>query len=214
MFLVSRIINALLSSYVTWVRARYGFGYSGTVMQSQLVCSGCRTLLLYPRGATNVRCAMCNTITSVPPPGMDMSQLVCAGCRTLLMYPRGAASVRCSCCNTVNLGRETNQVAHVECGRCRTTLMYPYGAPSVKCAVCHFITNIGSTSQTHNQTVVIENPMSMDESGKLRNPELSVKLRVLQSGVGYRCLTAKAIVFVLVVPGDDDQTLICVEYGV
>ncbi|XP_031500045.1 protein LOL3 [Nymphaea colorata] len=162
-------------------------------MQSQLVCSGCRTLLLYPRGATNVRCAMCNTITSVPPPGMDMSQLVCAGCRTLLMYPRGAASVRCSCCNTVNLAREANQVAHVECGRCRTTLMYPYGAPSVKCAVCHFITNIGmnaipvpipthgtygpmptptrptmtSTSQTHNQTVVVENPMSMDESGKL-----------------------------------------------
>lgn len=39
-------------------------------MQSQLVCSGCRNILLYPRGATNVCCAVCNAITSVPPPGM------------------------------------------------------------------------------------------------------------------------------------------------
>lgn len=38
-------------------------------MQSQLVCSGCRSILLYPRGATNVCCALCNIITPVPPPG-------------------------------------------------------------------------------------------------------------------------------------------------
>lgn len=35
-------------------------------MQSQLVCSGCRNMLLYPRGAPNVRCAICNTITPGP----------------------------------------------------------------------------------------------------------------------------------------------------
>jgi hypothetical protein len=72
--------------------------------------------------------------------------------------------------------------------------MYPYGAPSVKCAVCHYITNINmsngrlpipvqrpngttnsgtlpstSTSmpQSQSQTVVVENPMSVDSSGKL-----------------------------------------------
>ncbi|XP_012459193.2 uncharacterized protein LOC105779805 isoform X2 [Gossypium raimondii] len=32
-------------------------------MQSQLICSGCRSILLYPRGATSVCCALCNTIT-------------------------------------------------------------------------------------------------------------------------------------------------------
>ncbi|MFQ6644437.1 hypothetical protein Gotur_018462 [Gossypium turneri] len=37
-------------------------------MQSQLICSGCRSILLYPRGATSVCCALCNTIT---PPGRD-----------------------------------------------------------------------------------------------------------------------------------------------
>ncbi|PIA39791.1 hypothetical protein AQUCO_02600333v1 [Aquilegia coerulea] len=164
-------------------------------MQSQLVCSGCRSVLLYPRGAANVCCAICSTITSVPPPGMEMSQIICGGCRTLLMYSRGATSVRCSCCHTINLARQaSNQVAHVNCGQCNTTLMYPYGAPSVKCAVCNYITNIGmgnmrvptplhrpngatmpvpmpstSTSlpHTYSQTVVVENPMSVDESGKL-----------------------------------------------
>ncbi|XP_026395616.1 protein LOL2-like [Papaver somniferum] len=173
-------------------------------MQSQLVCSGCRSVLLYPRGAANVCCAICNTITAptVPPPGMDMSQLTCGGCRTLLMYARGATSVRCSCCHTINLARPPapapapNPVAHVNCGRCHITLMYPYGAPSVKCAVCQYVTSTGmsaptpnsngqvnrpnwssttptpmpSTSaamRTHSQTVVVENPMSVDESGKL-----------------------------------------------
>ncbi|MBA0584264.1 hypothetical protein Gorai_015086 [Gossypium raimondii] len=37
--------------------------------QSQLVCSGCRNLLMYPAGATSVCCAVCNAITAVPPPG-------------------------------------------------------------------------------------------------------------------------------------------------
>lgn len=35
-------------------------------MQSQLVCSGCRNMLLYPRGAPSVRCAVCQTITPGP----------------------------------------------------------------------------------------------------------------------------------------------------
>uniref|UniRef100_A0A7N0U021 Zinc finger LSD1-type domain-containing protein n=1 Tax=Kalanchoe fedtschenkoi TaxID=63787 RepID=A0A7N0U021_KALFE len=164
-------------------------------MQSQLMCSSCRSILLYPRGATNVCCAICRAITSVPPPGMEMAQLICGGCRTLLMYTRGATSIRCSCCHTVNLAPTSNQVAHVNCGNCRTTLMYPYGAPSVKCAICQYVTNVGtsdgrvpipvsrpnevsassSASSTstqamphiQNQTVVVENPMSVDESGKL-----------------------------------------------
>ncbi|GMI91999.1 hypothetical protein HRI_002869200 [Hibiscus trionum] len=118
--------------------------------------------------------------------GMEMAQLICGGCRTLLMYTRGATSVRCSCCNTVNLATApSNQIAHVNCGHCRTTLMYPYGAPSVKCAVCQYVTNVGmgnvrvplpasrpnatgtTPSTSTSQTVVVENPMSVDESGKL-----------------------------------------------
>nr|KJB68465.1 hypothetical protein B456_010G246900 [Gossypium raimondii] len=83
-----------------------------------------------------------------------------------------------------------HQISHITCGHCRTTLMYPYGAPSVKCAVCQYVTNVGmgnvrvplpvnrpngkaatgsmaTPSASPSQTVVVENPMSVDESGKL-----------------------------------------------
>ncbi|RWW68244.1 hypothetical protein BHE74_00024246, partial [Ensete ventricosum] len=85
--------------------------------QSQLVCSGCRNLLLYPQGAKSVCCAVCRAVTTVPPPemfefaaGTEMAQLICGGCHTLLMYIRGASSVQCSCCHTVNLALEGKQV--------------------------------------------------------------------------------------------------------
>ncbi|GAU24828.1 hypothetical protein TSUD_157410 [Trifolium subterraneum] len=119
--------------------------------QSQLVCSGCRNLLMYPVGATSVCCAVCNAVTAVPPPGTEMAQLVCGGCHTLLMYIRGATSVQCSCCHTVNLALEANQVAHVNCGNCRMLLMYQYGARSVKCAVCNFVTSVGASASTTEQ---------------------------------------------------------------
>ncbi|XP_018480681.2 protein LSD1 [Raphanus sativus] len=157
-------------------------------MQEQLVCRGCRTTLMYPRGATNVCCALCRTIS--PPQGMDMARIVCCGCGIMLMYTRSATSVRCSCCHTLNLvPAPSNQTARINCGHCRIILMYPYGASSVKCAVCQYVTNVNmsngraplsmnrpnltaspstrvpSTSTT--QTVVVENPMSLNESGKL-----------------------------------------------
>ncbi|GAB2280912.1 hypothetical protein Dimus_015529 [Dionaea muscipula] len=158
-------------------------------MQSQLVCSGCRSLLLYPRDATNVRCAVCNMITPVQP----TDQIICRGCQTLLMYARGATSVSCLCCNMLNL--VPPPVATISCASCHTALMYPAGASSVKCAVCQYITPVGAASaimpfpvfmpngtatmssappptwapisHPQTQTVVVENPMSLDESGKL-----------------------------------------------
>eukprot|EP00898_Chlorokybus_atmophyticus_P001227 jgi/Chlat1/2104/Chrsp17S02697 len=127
--------------------------------QSQIICNGCRTLLVYPQGASNVRCALCNSITAVPPSGTDMAQLVCGGCRTLLMYMRGATSVQCSCCNTVNIAMHANQIAHINCGGCGMTLMYAYGAQSVKCAVCNSITHVTAPvpprMPMHGQTMAV-----------------------------------------------------------
>ncbi|GFP97457.1 protein lsd1 [Phtheirospermum japonicum] len=79
---------------------------------AQLICGGCRTLLMYTRGATSVRCSCCHTVNLVP----DSTFLL-----SCLLAPN---------------------VAHINCGNCHTTLMYPYGAPSVKCAVCQYITNV------------------------------------------------------------------------
>lgn len=61
------------------------------------------------------------------------------------------------------------------------TLMYAYGAQSVKCAVCQFVTSVGVAAarmplpmqrpqySQPSQMVVVENPMTLDESGKLVN---------------------------------------------
>ncbi|KAK3006738.1 hypothetical protein RJ639_016089 [Escallonia herrerae] len=135
---------------------------------SQLICGGCRTLLMHARGATSVRCSCCHTVNLVPEKA-----------------------------NTENADPGApvpHNLAHVNCGNCHTMLMYPYGAQSVKCAVCQHVTNVhmgntrvpipshrpsgASTStpippsstarpRTQSQTVVVQNPMSVDESGKL-----------------------------------------------
>ena len=41
---------------------------------AQLICGGCRTLLMYTRSADTVRCSCCNTVNLVRP-GTD----VCVG---------------------------------------------------------------------------------------------------------------------------------------
>ena len=69
-----------------------------------------------------------------------------------------------------------NQIAHINCGGCGVTLMYAYGAQSVKCAMCNVVTQVqhalaGGGHQPppapqRTQTVVVENPPSLDENGK------------------------------------------------
>ncbi|KAG7011533.1 Protein LOL1 [Cucurbita argyrosperma subsp. argyrosperma] len=177
--LISRFLFPWESSWY-YQCLKCGFCWS-LATQSQLVCSGCRNLLLYPVGATSVCCAVCNAVTAVPPPGTEMAQLVCGGCHTLLMYIRGATSVQCSCCHTVNLAleapimnisilcslrtyiriRSSNDclgmqtlVAHVSCGNCRMLLMYQYGARSVKCAVCNFVTSIDDNKCDRSKSLI------------------------------------------------------------
>ncbi|EIE25618.1 hypothetical protein COCSUDRAFT_83625, partial [Coccomyxa subellipsoidea C-169] len=140
--------------------------------QSQVVCAGCRTLLMYPQarslfqtawkylcctaiGAQNVRCARCGHITAVPPAGGgDMAQLVCSNtsCRVVLMYPRGASQVQCSMCSTVNCAHAANQISHLVCAFCNMTLMFAHGAQSVKCAVCNNVTAVTGSSLMQAQS--------------------------------------------------------------
>eukprot|EP00891_Asterochloris_glomerata_P000682 jgi/Astpho2/682/Aster-04514 len=151
--------------------------------QSNIVCAHCSTLLLYPQGASNVRCARCGDITAVPlHGGNEAAQLVCnnSTCRVVLMYPRGASQVQCSLCGTINCAMAANQVGHLVCSCCRITLMYAHGAASVKCAVCNTVTPVSAegggqgsrqqggpqtTGHKPNKTVVIVNPSAVDEDG-------------------------------------------------
>ncbi|CAL0325070.1 unnamed protein product [Lupinus luteus] len=188
--------------------------------QRQLVCSGCQSILFYPRGSPNVRCSLCNTVTSVPPPDLEISQLLCGGCSRMLLYVCGAATnlektdlrsedietfwiildfslVTCILSkvgSAISFICACNQLIYIDCGNCRTTLMFSNGASSVKCAICNHVTVVSmpnemflfpdvspngmtnsatdsstSTSmpQSQNQTVIVENPMSVDPNGNL-----------------------------------------------
>ncbi|GJS93763.1 ankyrin repeat family protein [Tanacetum coccineum] len=44
-------------------------------LKSQIVCSGYRSILVYSIGASNVWCALCNVVTSAPPPVPHVKQL-------------------------------------------------------------------------------------------------------------------------------------------
>lgn len=74
-------------------------------------------------------------------------------------------------------------------------LMYPLGAQSVKCSVCHYVTHVsqqanwGPSSSTgqqqgqqhKTQTVVVENPPSLDEQGnEVANIAVAVKDKAQQ----------------------------------
>lgn len=86
---------------------------------------------------------------------------------------------------------------HVQCGGCSIMLMYPLGAQSVKCSVCHFVTNVsqqanwaGASSspaaarqrpgsqQKNTQTVVVENPSTLDEQGNEVSKQCSSTVQV------------------------------------
>ncbi|KAK9812310.1 hypothetical protein WJX73_000892 [Symbiochloris irregularis] len=145
----------------------------GPGASTHIVCDGCQTLLMYPQGAQNVRCARCSHITPVPiMGGNQMAQLVCTNpnCTVVLMYPRGANQVQCSVCGHVNDAMAANQIGHLICGCCHVTLMYAWGAQSVKCACCNHVTPVNAHTITHPPTSNANAGASGSGAGAARPP--------------------------------------------
>ena len=67
---------------------------------AQLNCRGCRTPLMYPRGASQVKCSLCGAMNEAAHSN-QLGHIRCGGCRTVLMYQLGAQSVKCSLCNHI-----------------------------------------------------------------------------------------------------------------
>ena len=122
------------------------FGCWSLATQSQLVCSGCRNLLLYPVGATSVCCAVCNAVTAVPPPGIFVLPLpfhhlaranakfeISVGEFCCFLFRRKIGSFSNFLCKT------GTEMAQLVCGGCHTLLMYIRGATSVQCSCCHTV---------------------------------------------------------------------------
>lgn len=98
----------------------------------------------------------------------------------------GHTSLAADCISYRLLCAQANRLGHLVCGNCNITLMYAHGAQSVKCAVCQYVTAVSSSNMfrhgqpgsevapappsTLTQTVVIENPPSLDEHGNQVNP--------------------------------------------
>lgn len=128
-----------------------------------------------PRAAVLPKGGRLCTMCSVPrrDPGNQHRQ--CMVCKRLLGLPwlgRGR--------NTCLPATQVPRYGHLVCGGCSIMLMYPVSASCVKCSVCHFVTPVGSASAAAaaaggagssrasdkpTQTVVIENPPSLDEHG-------------------------------------------------
>ena len=81
-------------------RGGLGGAGAGTEM-SQLVCGGCRTLLVYIRGASSVQCSCCHTVNLSMETG-QVAHINCGGCGMTLMYAFGAQSVKCAICQFVS----------------------------------------------------------------------------------------------------------------
>ncbi|CAN6180247.1 unnamed protein product [Urochloa humidicola] len=73
---------------------------------SELVCGGCFTMLMYNRGASNIRCPHCRRVNSTRSAANQIGHLSCGHCRTTLAYPPGASTVGCPTCRCVNPVRD------------------------------------------------------------------------------------------------------------
>ncbi|XP_051200847.1 protein LOL4 [Lolium perenne] len=72
-----------------------------TATMSELICTGCRSLVTYNRSAACIRCSRCNTSNSTRSASQVVT-LTCGRCRTMLAYPPGASTVACAMCKHVN----------------------------------------------------------------------------------------------------------------
>jgi LSD1 subclass zinc finger protein len=181
---------------------------------AQLVCNGCRVLLSYPRGAESVQCSMCHTVTQVGCTRVGQTSvgpqlagsylchdafrishaiftpctqvpvyghLVCSGCSIMLMYPVGAQSVKCSVCHVVTPAASPPNAA----GPSGTAA--GSGGPGAAANAAG-----GGASRSPapkpNQTVVVENPPTLDEQGnEVRSCTLAAHILRVSLQLGQLC---------------------------
>jgi len=104
---------------------------------------------------------MCHTITQVPVYG----HLVCGGCSIMLMYPIGAQSVKCSVCHHVTPAGAPPVIG--------PNAQPPAGAGGAGPS------GAGARPAAPVQTVVVENPCSLDEQGN-EVPNIAVGVKQQQ----------------------------------
>ena len=158
---------------------------------AQLQCNSCRTVLMYPRGALQVQCSLCQTLNDAQQAN-QLGHVVCGGCQITLMYAYGAQSVKCALCNHVTpLATSRPPPSHQHqyaphhpspyppptnqhSGRPPTA---PYQPPHLQQQQQQQGNDSAMASNKPPvQAVLVENPPSLDESGnEIQNVSLGVK---------------------------------------
>lgn len=154
---------------------------------SQLVCRGCRTTLLYPRGASAVQCAVCRTLNPARQVRTQFREQMVFWRAT--MWNVGERRARDGTCNyktkmavcqllaacPIMMSQQQQQPSNwstLTCGGCRQPLTYTSGAEYVRCAACQFMNRAPRRHEPEApapapqvKTVIVENPPLLDEQG-------------------------------------------------
>lgn len=152
--------------------------------EAQARCVGCDVVMRFPADATHVRCAMCDAVNVNARTGTRAPRA--SGTRaSSALAARDAARERATRNADDAWARGT---AYVRCEGCRVTLAYPGGSASVRCSACGAVTRCaeratpsttgeGSSVKsarggdhatlTSDNLVVVENPPTVSESGKI-----------------------------------------------
>jgi len=147
-------------------------------------CAGCDVVMRFPADATHVRCAMCDAV-SVNARAATRAPRASGTRAASALAARGAARERAT--RDVDDGGARG-TAYVRCEGCRVTLAYPGGSASVRCSACGAVTRCAERATrrptgggspvksarggnhavlTSNNLVVVENPPTVSESGKI-----------------------------------------------
>lgn len=113
---------------------------------------------MYPRGASQVQCSVCGTITCAMQANA-VGHVVCGSCNVTLMYSYGAQSVKCAVCNHVT------HVTHPYPPSGAGGAM-PQQQPQQQGGSSQQPAGAGERPRAEVQHVVIENPPTLDDKGQ------------------------------------------------
>lgn len=140
-------------------------------------CYGCNRFIIFPSGATSVRCGSCGTITVMTPRNMlsSASSSTTNAIRTSVPLNQRRESQRIqgtssdSYATTHNMATATNSLdpanvdrsrptRHCICRKCGIRLLFQGSPQRVQCGSCGFVTTLIEPLPANSGIVILENP--------------------------------------------------------
>ncbi|EME30146.1 hypothetical protein Gasu2_57360 [Galdieria sulphuraria] len=158
-------------------------------------CYGCNRFIIFPSGATSVRCGGCGTITVMTPRNMLSSAMSSTSSTSRTGTPSNQRStsshIQRSLSNSYSgandIATATNSLdssnvdrsrptRHCICRKCGIRLLFQGSPQRVQCGSCGFVTTLIEPLPTNSGVVILENP-STEATPKLLFGKLIAKGR-------------------------------------